>query len=109
MEAALLPRVLLESPADDEWRGNISPPDHRGRTRGQEGYDKGSADGYKRLFRDPIHYANEKFIFDDRVLDPDRPEYLMYYDTSRGKRLVAFMFVPRKPREEGPQDAPKEA
>ena len=66
-------------------------------------FEKGSADGYKRLHRDPIHFVNKKYIFDDHVLDPERPEYLMYYNTSQGPKLVAFMFVPQNPRDEGPQ------
>ena len=66
-------------------------------------FDKASADGYERLLWDPIHYVNEEYIFDDHILDPERPEYLMYYHTSQGKKLVAFMFVTRKPLDTGPQ------
>jgi hypothetical protein len=66
-------------------------------------YAKGSADGFKLKVSDETHYNNIDFLFDDRVLDPDRPEYLMYYDTPKGKVLAGFMFVPRSNTEEGPQ------
>ena len=65
-------------------------------------FDTAIADGYKKLFRDRIHYANEEFIMDDRVLDPERPEYLMYYKVPGGGiELSGFMFVVRSPLEEG--------
>lgn len=38
MEVGLLPIVLLEKPGGDDWRGNLKPPDARGRTKDQEGY-----------------------------------------------------------------------
>jgi hypothetical protein len=71
--------------------------------RGWYDIEQGAADGYRRLYGDRIHYANEEYIMDDRVLDPERPEYLMYYKTRTGKKLAGFMFLVRSPREEGVQ------
>lgn len=66
-------------------------------------FEKGLADGYQLMFRDRRHYENRKFILDDHVLDPDRPEFLMYYGTPRGKRLSGFMFYASTPQGRGPQ------
>ncbi|HUD71047.1 MAG TPA: hypothetical protein VMQ62_03715 [Dongiaceae bacterium] len=67
-------------------------------------FAKATADGFRLKVSDDTHYNNIDFLFDDRVLDPDRPEYLMFYDTpTGGKVLAGFMFVPRNNMEEGPQ------
>jgi hypothetical protein len=66
-------------------------------------FAKATADGFKLKVSDETHYNNIDFLFDDHVLDPDRPEYLMFYDTPKGKVLAGFMFVPRNNTEEGPQ------
>lgn len=66
-------------------------------------YEKGMASGYELQFNDEAHYVNRKFLFDDGLLDPTRPEFLMYYDTSLGKRLVGFMFYVKRARAHGPQ------
>lgn len=58
LDVAILPIVLLESPKDNDWRGNLSPPDARGRTRHDPDY--GDPDwatwfrGYRALIS---HYA----------------------------------------------------
>ena len=36
---------------------------------------------------------NYDFVFDDRFLDPDHPEFLMYYDVPGGKQLVGYMYM----------------
>jgi len=64
-------------------------------------YDQGIKDGFVQF--DETHYENEKFIHDGKVLDPERPEYLMYYDTSGGKKLAGFMFLTNDQYEHGPQ------
>jgi hypothetical protein len=66
-------------------------------------FARATADGFKLKVSDETHYNNVDFLFDNQVLDPDRPEYLMFYDTPGGKALVGFMFVPRSNTEEGPQ------
>ncbi|HBP21451.1 MAG TPA: hypothetical protein DEA08_27145, partial [Planctomycetes bacterium] len=60
LEVGLMPIVLLETPHKGEWRGNLTPPDKQGRTRGQAGFDGRQADwarwfrGYR---REVLHYA----------------------------------------------------
>jgi hypothetical protein len=50
------------------------------------------------------HYRNDAYMLDDRILDCDRPEYLMYHPRRDGtKELVGFMFFARTPTEHGPQ------
>jgi hypothetical protein len=73
--------------------------------------EKGIADG----FHPPLgsdgepnphdhHYRNDAHMLDDRILDCDRPEYLMYHPRSDGsKQLVGLMFFARTPTEHGPQ------
>ena len=70
---------------------------------GWENFQKALADGFKLLRNDRRHYYNEEYAFDDRVLDPEHPEFLMYYDTPQGKRLVGFMFYVAGPMDRGPQ------
>lgn len=58
LEPALVPLVLLENPADDEWRGNLEPPDRQGRTKGQAGYagpDWGT--WFSAYQREALHFA----------------------------------------------------
>jgi hypothetical protein len=59
--------------------------------------------GYRLLHGDKRHYYNEAAIFDDAILDPDRPEFLMYYGTPKGQKLAGMMFYTRRPEERGPQ------
>jgi len=66
-------------------------------------FKQGLADGYQLMLEDRRHYENRAFILDDRVLDPDRPEFLMYYGTPKGKRLSGFMFYVDEARGRGPQ------
>ena len=66
-------------------------------------FDKAAADGYRMMFDDDLHYANETYILDDAVLDPGRPEFLMYYPTREGKKLAGYMFLTNEPRARGPQ------
>jgi hypothetical protein len=66
-------------------------------------FDVALAAGYELMFSDDVHYVNEEFAFDDAVLDPDRPEFLMYYQTSRGMSLVGFMYYVAGPDARGDQ------
>ena len=68
-------------------------------------FEKALNDGFKLMFGDRVHYANEAFIIDDHLLDPDRPEFLLYYDTPKGKRLAGVMCLTRKLGERGPRSA----
>ena len=62
-----------------------------------------TSDGYRLLHGDKRHYYNEANVFDDALLDPDRPEFLMYYGTPKGQKLAGMMFYTRRPDERGPQ------
>lgn len=66
-------------------------------------YEKARADGYVKMWKDRAHYQNEEFIFDDTILDPDRPEFLMYLDAPEGKVLLGFMYFTRSLEEKGPE------
>lgn len=60
-------------------------------------------DGFELIFADHQHYVNKEYLLDDHVLDPDRPEFLMYYETPHGPKFAGFMFMVAKPDERGPQ------
>ena len=52
---------------------------------------------------DRIQYSSRQFIADGRTLDPERPEFLIYYDNERGKKLIGFTFLVSSPGERRPQ------
>jgi len=66
-------------------------------------FEVAARSGYQLMFSDDAHYVNEEYVFDDVVLDPTRPEFLMYYRTSRGMSLVGFMFYVADPSHRGEQ------
>ncbi|MEZ4215896.1 MAG: hypothetical protein R3E88_05410 [Myxococcota bacterium] len=66
-------------------------------------FEKGLADGYHLLAGDRRHYVNEEYLFDGRVLDCERPEFLMYYGTPQGKLLAGVMFYASALDARGPQ------
>ena len=66
-------------------------------------FDQALADGFGPMPTDLAHYVKREFITDAAVLDPDRPEFLLYYDTPKGKRLASFMYLVASPEERGPQ------
>ena len=66
-------------------------------------YERGMADGYRLLPRDRQHYRNSALMIDGAILDPDRPEVLMYYPTPEGQRLAGFMFHMEERFARGPQ------
>lgn len=71
---------------------------------GWEDFEKARADGFKLLTNDRGgHYYNLEYVTDDIVLDPERPEFLMYYGTPQGMRLVGFMFYVAELMDRGPQ------
>jgi hypothetical protein len=78
---------------------------------GWRDYEKGIADGFHpprgsdgSVNPHDHHHRNHAYLLDDRVLDCDRPEYLMYHPGADGtKELVGFMFFARTPTERGPQ------
>jgi uncharacterized membrane protein len=68
-------------------------------------FEDAQADGFELQWSDTEHYLKREFVFDDKILDPDRPEFLMYRDTPQGKLLMGFMFFTRSLEERGPQPA----
>ena len=46
---------------------------------------------------------SDEFLLDDRILDPQRPEFLMYYRTRKGMVLTGFMFFGRSIEDRGLQ------
>ncbi|HET9217330.1 MAG TPA: hypothetical protein VFR18_10145 [Terriglobia bacterium] len=66
-------------------------------------FDKARADGF--VVSSQSHYVNEEYVFDDAILDPERPEFLMYYDTPEGKKFTGYMFLINEPLARGPQIA----
>jgi hypothetical protein len=71
-------------------------------------FENAQSQGFEPMFHDPTHFMNRAFIRDDRVADPDRPEFLMYYPNPENEDemlLVGFMFRTRMPLDRGPQIA----
>lgn len=66
-------------------------------------FQQGLSDGYRLLHGDKRHYFNEDYVFDDVTLDPERPEFLMYYGTPKGQKLAGLMFYAPRPKARGPQ------
>ncbi len=66
-------------------------------------FQQAIADGFEPMPGDRSHYMNADFINDEQVLDPQRPEFLMYSGEELGKKLVALMFIVNSPEDEGPQ------
>jgi hypothetical protein len=59
--------------------------------------------GYQPVATDAlvVHYVNDRYVADGHILDPDRPEALMY---SNGRRpeLLGAMFMMDRPGQPGP-------
>jgi len=73
------------------------------RRHGWSDIENGLADGYQSLLSDPTHYRKPESLSDDGILDPDRPEALMYYPTRAGRMLVGMMFQTKNRFDRGPQ------
>jgi hypothetical protein len=74
------------------------------RRQGWFDVEKASASGYLLDYeRDSTHYENAQFLFDGEVLNPKKPEYLMFYETSQGIKLVGAMFIIESLTEHGEQ------
>jgi hypothetical protein len=63
------------------------------------------ADGYTGPASPTVteHYSNIPYTVDGRVLDPTRPEALMYTPTAKGMVLVGVMYLMNVPGEFGPE------
>lgn len=73
------------------------------RAKGWLDFAQAKADGYQPMPGDHMHFGNLDFINDEHVLDPERPEYLMYSGHGDDRTLVSMMFVMNSPKDEGPQ------
>jgi uncharacterized membrane protein len=69
--------------------------------------DKAKADGYERQWSDGEHWVNRRYLFDEAILDPERPEFLMYSESPDGQPpvLTGFMYYTRALEERGPTPA----
>lgn len=71
---------------------------------GWDDFAKAQADGFAHLLvEDANHYQNTSYLLDDRTLDPDRPEFLMYYGLDGKPHLTGAMFFVKNRSERGPQ------
>jgi hypothetical protein len=75
---------------------------------GWDRFERALSDGYRSV--DRHHYRNDEYMLDDRVLDPDHPEVLMFYttppvgtETEGRQRLAGFMFYAKNREARGPQ------
>jgi hypothetical protein len=75
--------------ADDLVRQSLASAEKHG----WYDFEKARGDGFELMFGGTVHYVNETFVTDDRLLDPNRPETLLYYDTPKGMRLAGFMYL----------------
>jgi hypothetical protein len=69
---------------------------------------KGMADGFLTPANDRLHYRNDEYVLDGIQLDPERPEYLMYYPDPEHEdtfALTGFMFLADGPETRGRQFA----
>lgn len=64
--------------------------------------DRALAQGFQKDRINRTHYPNQEYMFDDVILDPERPEWLIYSDSPSGKVLMGFMFFTRELYEVGP-------
>ena len=97
--------AMVHEPTDAErrWSDELAARTLEASKRnGWFDFDEAMADGFEPMWKNPNHYPNREFLFDDDILDPDRPEYLMYFDTPEGKLLVGVMYYARTPTEKGP-------
>lgn len=67
--------------------------------------DQALAQGFQQDRVNRTHYPNLQYMFDDVILDPERPEWLVYHDSPDGKVLMALMFFTTELLEEGPTPA----
>lgn len=76
------------------------------RANGWQDIDKAKADGFASFAGDPTHFVKNEYLRDEAVVDPNRPEYLMYYphpDNADQMILVGVMYLVRKRLDHGPQ------
>lgn len=88
--------------ADDFYRRSLAAA----LKHGWFDYDKAMSQGFQPDRINRTHYPNLQNMFDGAVLDPERPEWLIYYDLpGGGKALMGFMFFTNKLEDVGPTPA----
>jgi len=86
--------------ADDLFEQSLAAAKKNGWTD----YKKGLKDGFHLSEGiDVLHYVKNEHLTDGEILNPEKPEFLMYYNTEKGKKLAGFMFYTEKHYAEGPQ------
>lgn len=65
-------------------------------------FDAAMAQGFQPDRVSHNHFPNLTYMFDDVILDPERPEWLVYDNSPTGKVLMAMMFFTRKLEDVGP-------
>jgi hypothetical protein len=70
---------------------------------GWDDVNQAIADNFILPPQDNNHYRNDDYRRDDQILDPDHPEFLMYYPLDGKAKLAGFMFYTRSYEEHGPQ------
>jgi len=96
-------RIGDATPAQLQWAEDI-------RRRGWEvalkngwfDFEKAKRDGFEPQWGDREHFVNRANLFDDEILNIEKPEFLMYLDTPRGKLLAGYMFFTRHLEDHGP-------
>jgi uncharacterized membrane protein len=64
--------------------------------------DRALSQGFQRDRINRTHFPHPAYMFDDVILDPERPEWLVYDDGPDGKVLMALMFFTRNLEDVGP-------
>lgn len=49
-------------------------------------------DGYQKMYKDKIHYFKKEYLYDGELMNPEKPEFLMFYPTEHGELLMGVMF-----------------
>ena len=88
--------------AEDFYRRSLSAA----RSHGWFDFESTMTRGFQADRVNRTHYPNLTNMFDGVVLDPERPEWLIYYDNpAGGKTLMGFMFFTNKLLDRGPTPA----
>jgi len=95
-----LPATTAQRSAAEAFRARALEAAER---HGWFDFQKGMADGFHLMHGDRRHYFNVEYVFDGVELDPERPEFLMYYGTPSGQKLAGLMFYVATPEGRGEQ------
>lgn len=95
-----------DPPTDDQRQAAtsfVAAVRARASTQGWADPEAARRDGYEPMQTCSSHWVDRRALFDDRVLDPDRPEFLVYAQTAEGFRLESVMFAAATAEAHGPQ------